>query len=139
VDTLAVVDAMDLSINGERRSVSSVAALRNRLAHHRATRYLEVWLSRPGGPALCVLANGPHAWLMYLRQEGDAGCSSRNPRYDGPADATRAFLLSNGQLDRYPAAWTIPTDAAFRAAEHFFLSGDQDPAITWHDDSVRDA
>jgi hypothetical protein len=35
-------------------------------------------------------------------------------------------------------AWTIPTDTAFQVAEHFFMSGEKDPSITWHDDSVPD-
>jgi len=30
-------------------------------------------------------------------------------------------------LDQCPVAWTIPTDTAFEAAEHFFLSGEKRP------------
>ena len=53
----------------------------------------------PEGPILCALINGDLGWLMYLRQEGDSGFSSRNPDYDGPADAQIEYRLDNGQHD----------------------------------------
>jgi len=131
--------AVEVSVNGNRRPVSNVAELRAWLDEIRVTPYLEVWLSRPGGAALAILTNRARAWLMYLRHEGDAGYSSRNPAYRDPEAATLDFYLSNGQRDEYPAAWTIPTEAAFDAAEHFFISGEMDPSVTWHDDSATAA
>jgi hypothetical protein len=47
----------------------------------------------PEGPILCALINGELGWLMYLREEGDSGFSSRNPNYDGPADAINRSLI----------------------------------------------
>jgi hypothetical protein len=86
---------------------------------------------------MTVLTNGDRAWLMYLRHQGDAGYSSRSPAYDGPGNAALDFSLSNGQRDEYPASWTISSDAAIGAAEHFFSSGGMDPSVAWHYDSGR--
>ena len=51
---------------------------------------------------MVALINGEFGWLMYLRYDGDAGFSSRNPSYQGPSDAMIEYFLSNGQLDEYP-------------------------------------
>jgi hypothetical protein len=61
----------------------------------------ETWVQSPDGQALCALINGDRGWLMYLREEGDSGFSSRNPDYDGPAEAQIEYRLSNGQHDLY--------------------------------------
>lgn len=49
---------------------------------------------------MMALINGEFGWLMYLREDSDAGFSSRNPIYTGSEDETMEFYLSNGQLDR---------------------------------------
>lgn len=41
---------------------------------------------------------------MYLRYNGDAGFSSRNPSYAGQPDANQEYYLSNGQREEYPLA-----------------------------------
>ena len=74
---------------------------------------------------------------MYLRdQDGDPSSNSRNPQDTGPASATMQFLLSNGQMDEYPVAWTLPLEEACAACEYFIHSQEgQSLAIIWHDDS----
>jgi hypothetical protein len=37
--------------------------------------------------SMLALINGDRGWLMYLEEPGDSGYSSRNPAYQGPADA----------------------------------------------------
>jgi hypothetical protein len=132
------VSPIEVSINGAARTVRDVAELRAWLRTTRDTRSVEVWLRRPGGEALAIVTSGDRAWLMYLPHEGAAGYSSRDPAYDGPANAVLDFLLGNGQRDVYPASWTISTDAAMSAAEYFFSSGGRDPRVVWHDDSPQD-
>jgi len=41
---------------------------------------------------------------MFLRENGDAGFSSRNSSYSGSPDALIDYYLDNGQHDQYPAA-----------------------------------
>jgi hypothetical protein len=48
------------------------------------------------------------------------------------------LLLSDGQLDEYPARWTPPTETILRALEHYFEQHELAPWITWHDDALQD-
>ncbi|WP_436128991.1 Imm1 family immunity protein [Acidovorax sp. LjRoot117] len=95
----------------------------------------EIWIEGPTGQILCALINGEVGWLMYLREPGDAGFSSRNPAYAGPQQEFISFVRSNGQLDEYPAAWTYPVAKVELALEHFRMHGSAPTFITWHDDS----
>jgi hypothetical protein len=99
-----------------------------------ASDFDEVWLTAPDGQSLCALINGGWGWLMYLRQEGDAGFSSRNPSYDGDPKANVEYRLSNGQVDHYPASWALPVDQVRRALDYFEKEHRQPPFVTWHED-----
>jgi hypothetical protein len=94
----------------------------------------EVWLHSPSGEALCALISGARGWLMYLREEGDSGFSSRNPAYEGDPEATIEYILSNGQRDAYPASWALPLEEVQRALDFFAKEHKQPPFITWHED-----
>jgi hypothetical protein len=94
----------------------------------------EVWVQSPDGQALCALINGDRGWLMYLREEGDSGFSSRNPDYDGPPDAQIEYRLNNGQHDLYPASWALPIAEVRRALEYFEREHRRPPFVVWHED-----
>lgn len=99
------------------------------------SKYDEIWVKAADGRAMCALINGQLGWLMYLREPGDAGFSSRNPDYAGPADATLEYYLSNGQRDVYPLAWALPLDEVRRALDYFKREQKPPPFIRWHNDS----
>jgi hypothetical protein len=99
------------------------------------TQYRELWVESPDGQSLCALINGDRGWLMYLREMGDAGFSSRNPDYAGPADAMIEYRLANGDTDEYPASWSLPIDAVERALEYFRTEHKPPPFIHWYNDS----
>jgi hypothetical protein len=99
------------------------------------TPFREIWVDGPDGQSLCALISGDVGWLVYLREPGDAGFSSRNPAYAGPAEAVTSFVLSNGQKDEYPSAWLYPLAEVERAIGHFRATGMPPPFITWHSDS----
>jgi hypothetical protein len=112
---------LELDINNVLHEVTNVDKLRARLAQLTQTQFSEVWIRHTADwPAVCALINGEAAWLMYMRYEGDAGFSTRNPQYTGPHKAMIEYYLSNGQCDEYPAAWNITTAEALRALEYFF-------------------
>lgn len=96
--------------------------------------FAEIWVESPNGQSLCGLINGDWGWLMYLREEGDPGFSSRNPNYAGPADATIEYRLDNGQHDLYPASWALPVSEIHRALNYFKRERRRPPFITWHED-----
>jgi hypothetical protein len=99
------------------------------------SRFDEVWVESPDGQAMCALINDDLGWLMYLRENGDAGFSSRNSKYTGPADLEIEYCLSNGQRDTYPASWALPVAEVRRALEFFAQEHRPPPWITWHNDS----
>jgi ribA/ribD-fused uncharacterized protein len=99
------------------------------------SKYSELWVTANDGQAMCALINGDRGWLMYLREEGDAGFSSRNPTFTGPADAKLEFFLNNGQRDEYPLAWTLPVEEVQRALDYFKDKKKPPPFVSWHNDS----
>jgi hypothetical protein len=94
----------------------------------------DVWFEREDGKILTAFVNGDRAWLMYRRDDADAGFSSRDPDYAGPEEAQLSYILGNGQQDEYPVSWTISINGAMRAVEYFFRTGEKAPWVTWHDD-----
>ena len=126
---------MELNLNGESYEVASVGGLRYHLPKISDTRFSEVWLySDSSWPAICALVNGEAAWLMFLRQEGDSGFSTRNPNYAGPKDAVIEYFFSNGQRDEYPAERDITKSEALRALEHFMETQEMAPWLHWQEE-----
>lgn len=121
-----------LSVNGVDHGAISIEPLAARLAQVANHERAEIWLESDAGPRLCVLKSGGVAFLMFLREKGDAGMSSRGAESSG-GSATE-FTLSNGQADEYPTGWCVPFDAARRAAEYFWFHRAPAPFIDWHDD-----
>lgn len=129
---------MELKINKVLYEVSDLDELRVRLTQMRRSQFLEVWLQHTAGwPAMAALINGEAAWLMYVRHEGDAGFSTRDPQYAGPKKAAIEYYLSSGQRDEYPASWNITTAEAIRGLEFFFEEEGMAPWLQWNDDSQK--
>jgi hypothetical protein len=129
---------MELKINKVLYEVTDPDELRVRLAQIRRTQFSEVWMQHAAGwPAIGALINGEAAWLMYVRHEGDAGFSTRNPQYAGPEKAVIEYYLSSGQRDEYPASWNITTAEALRGLEYFLEEEAMAPWLHWNDDSHK--
>lgn len=103
--------------------------------HGTRPQFLELWVETAGGAALCALLNGDSGWLMYLRENGDPGFSSRNLDYAGPVDRLIEYRLDNGQVDEYPASWALSVGDVEQAMQHFLRTGEPAPWIAWHNDS----
>ena len=101
----------------------------------RSKRFLELWVHKADGQALCALINDQRGWLMYLREDGDAGFSSRDPEGRDSANAMIEYVLDNGQHDSYPASWALPVSEIERAFEFFILNSQPADWILWHNDS----
>lgn len=78
---------------------------------------------------------GASGWLMYLREEGDSGLSSRNLDYRGAEDVVQEYYLDNGQRDEYPLSWALPVVEIQRAMENFLVEEQPAPWISWHVDA----
>jgi hypothetical protein len=126
--------AISINVTSGARE-QAVADLRSALAAVPALGFAEIWVNHDQFPALSALLHDDAGWLMYLRYEGDAGFSSRNVNYSGEPDAKIEYLLSNGQLDEYPAAWAYSRREVFLALEFFALHGRVPEDIRWSNDS----
>jgi len=127
---------LDVSINNYRAKIATICDLRHQLAHHADEPYREIWINCAKGPALSALLNGAVGFLIYLRESGDAGFTSRNPDYAGESNAVLEYQLANGQRDEFPAHWAVPESAISEALEYFVVHRQPTPFLLWHDDSV---
>jgi hypothetical protein len=127
---------MELIINDATQTIASPSEVSARLRATSNAVHREIWLTASNGAALCALMNGDRGWLMFLRENGDAGLSSRNPNYRGSPDATIEYLLSNGEVNTHPAEWALTYFEIVRALEHFVEHETLPSFIRWHDDST---
>jgi hypothetical protein len=127
---------LELTINGYSATFATVPELRRLLAPYAGEAFREIWIKAADGPALAVLFNGINGFLMYLRENGDAGFTSRNPNYAGAPGTALEFQLVGGQEDQYPTHWVLPEAIVSNAMEYFVEHRDRAPFVQWHDDSV---
>jgi Immunity protein Imm1 len=120
------------NFNGAELHPSSTEEVGRLLDRVDQVREFELWASAPNGPSLCMLRNGDDAWLMYLRQEGDSGFSSRSFVH---CAGTVTFRLCNGQVDEYPRSWCIDIEQCYKALAYFFENAGAKPDwIDWNED-----
>lgn len=120
---------IELLLDGRALEAATIEQLGQQLDVIDAHARFELWISVPFGPALCMLRNGEHAWLMYLRENGDHGFrSSGDPDRAGHAD----YRLSNGQVDEYPLSYCIDVEDCYKAVGYFHVNdGARAPWIRW--------
>jgi Immunity protein Imm1 len=126
---------MELRVNQGVYEVSEPGPLQTYLSQVRGTPFAEVWLQPASRwPTICALINGEAALMMFLRWDGDAGFSTRNANYAGPAKGVVEYYLSNGQREEFPASWNITTSEALRAIEYFLAEEKMAPWLLWHEE-----
>ena len=78
---------------------------------------------------MAMFRNAHDAFLMYLTSPDDSGVVSiSNTCRDGVV----GYRLSNGQVDQYPAIWSIPVSLCAKAIRQFMHSdGKQPDCVTW--------
>lgn len=119
-----------VSFNGREEAVQSVEAFGVALARFGGHAQFDLWLSVSEGPSICMLRNGEHAFLMYLRFPGDSGFVSTS---ESTNEELIEYRLSNGQVDRYPQSWCLPIEQCFKALTHFFANGGARPeGVAWN-------
>src|SRR5215475_7936569 len=109
---LAETRPMQIRFNGEDQPIASIEELGLALDRFDLTPLFELWIATGEGPSMLMLRNADHAWLMYLRYEGDSGFVTQG-------DQTRSgfckYELSNGQIDEYPLSWCIELEQCYKA------------------------
>ena len=68
---------------------------------------------------MVMLRNAEHAWLMYLRFDGDSGFVTKG---DQTQHGACTYRLSNGQVDEYPLSWCVNLEQCYKAIAYFFVN-----------------
>jgi hypothetical protein len=124
----------NITINGIVKTIADGAELAAAMLEHSDIRFLEVWADR-GDEAMCMLANGDRAWLMYLKNQDEECFSTRNLSI--PDDGQQLeFRLSNGQTDFYPCHWTVTRELGTEGLTEFVEHGGRTASLEWHDDNT---
>ena len=119
-----------VTFNDQPESIASIEEFSVALNRFDRTLKFELWLSAERGPSVCMLRNGEHAWLMYLRFEGDSGFVSQG---ELSAQGVASYILANGQIDEYPLAWCIDVEQCYKALAFFFVNeGTRPDWVSWH-------
>jgi hypothetical protein len=124
---------MQLTLNAQEMPLRTRQDLHHCFEQVRQRQFSELWLTAgDDGPSLTMLVNGASAWLVYLQDQDDIGFHSFNLSYRGPVELRLKFQLSNGQMDEYPAEWTLTLEEAFDACEYFVTTqGGRSPTLIW--------
>jgi hypothetical protein len=91
-----------------------------------AHRYIEISIDHNSFPSILTLINDEYGWMLFFRYDGDAGFHTINKNYDGNDFDVLEYYLSNGQLDEYPAKYTL---------KEFILTRKVPEYIDWINDS----
>ncbi len=116
--------------NNQSESIISIEDFDIALERFDRSPNFEIWLSVEAGPSICMLRNGKHAWLMYLRFSGDSGFVSQG---ELGAQGVESYEFANGQIDEYPLAWCIDVEECYKALAYFFVNEGAQPVwVSWH-------
>lgn len=99
--------------------------------------YKEVFIELDDCQSLHAFTNKDWGCIFYHKKGTDMSYSSRNPNYHEANDDDVSFLLHNGEVDHYPASWTLPIQVITRAVDYFESVKSQPPFITWHEDKQK--
>jgi hypothetical protein len=124
---------VNITFNGESQEIASIEEFGLALDRFDQHSEFELWVSIPKGPSMCMLRNGPFAWLGYLWIDDDADFSFSS-RGDLTKTGDISYRLSNGQVDRYPLSWCVDNDRCYQALAYFFVNGGAKPNwIIWQE------
>ncbi|MER6182064.1 hypothetical protein [Streptomyces sp. NPDC001652] len=105
----------------------AVGLLRERIAHGEP----ETWLTSSAGRSLVLVSNTERVMVMLLDDADDPGRHAVDPSAPG---VSGGYVLSNGQVDVYPDADTVPLAEALRIVRHVVDHGTAPPDAAWADD-----
>jgi len=117
------------SINNTDFELKTEQSLNEKLTILKKNKFNEIWISGFAKSSLTVLTNSKKAFLMYLRNEDDAGFNSVSS--ENETDESMDFLLSNGQMDEYPLHFLVDIDLAEKAILKYYESGEMWNGIAW--------
>ena len=120
-----------VTFNEQQQDISSIEEFGVALDHFDRVAQFELWLSSSVGQSICMLRNGPNAWLMYLRHTGDSGLRSQG---DNGRNGVETYKLGNGQVDEYPLSFCIDVEQCYKVLAYFFVNeGGKPEWVSWRE------
>jgi hypothetical protein len=120
---------VEITFNGEPQTIASIEDLGQALDRFDKQPQFELWALIGNGPRVAMVRNGVHAWLMYLRFDGDAGFVSQG---DNTKTGRASYTLSNGQIDECPLSWCIDLERCYQAIAYFVVNeGARPDWVSW--------
>jgi hypothetical protein len=110
---------MKITFNGVEQAIASIEELGYALDRFDLESSFELWIATGDGPSMAMLRNADHAWLMYLRFNGDSGFVTKS---DQTIEGVCEYRLANGQFDEYPRSWCIDLEQCYKAIAYFFVN-----------------
>ena len=122
---------VDVIFNGTVQSYNTFEEFVPALDRFDSEPQFELCISAQSGQSLSMLRNNDHAWLMYVRFNGDSGLVTRG---DKRSDGVCRYKLANGQVDEYPLSWCIDLEQCFKALAYFVVNdGAQYSFVEWQE------
>lgn len=129
--TVSKKHMIEITFNDQTQDIFTLEELALALDRFDQVPQFELWASSQNGASICMLRNNDDAILMFLRENGDSGFTSRGIELPGIA----YYTLSNGQVDEYPKSWCIEVEKCYKAISYFFVNEGNRPGwICWNED-----
>jgi len=122
------VGSMEIIIDNSIINLQSEELLQKILSTTDLADLHEILISGHADSSMTVLTSENGALLMFLREKGNSGFTSRS-RTNEKKDLVD-FKLSNGQLDEYPTNWLVGHEEARRAIVEY-KTGQRLDTINW--------
>jgi hypothetical protein len=120
---------IDFVLNGRQLDISTVELLGQALDVADSEKSFKLSVAVPGGPTMVMLRNEANAWLMYFREQEDAGFRSSD---DTGRQGDASFTLGNGQVDTYPLSYCIDVEQCYKAVAYFCVNEGAKPKwVSW--------
>jgi hypothetical protein len=132
IEVLSNPTALSLVANGKEFFVTTLVELKTVVAQFHETAFVEYTLSGHDETTIILLRNSTHSFAIYFRFNGDAGCTTHNPK--GTTIEMKDFILTNGQRDEYPTALLVDNKDGLEILQFYLLTGEMYPGIEWREE-----
>jgi|GEM_PF-1465576 len=132
IEVLSNPTALSLVANGKEFLVTTLAELKTVVAQFHETAFVEYSFSGHDETTIILLRNSTHSFAIYLRFNGDAGCTTHNPK--GTTIEMKDFILTNGQRDEYPTALLVDNKDGLEILQFYLLTGKMYQGVEWREE-----
>ncbi len=122
---------ISVTFNNTDYSIGSLEQLSIALARFNQHPDFELWLNKREGPALGMLRNREHAFLLYVPELGHHGYLSCGA---ASSETYIVFTFADGYVGPFSIKRCIPIEQCYEAVKYFFGNdGARPDGVSWED------